>query len=453
MAEGKIPVRNLILLGHSHSGKTQLSEALIAHGGAIVKPGSVDQGTTASDYSEDEKKRKISINSSLLHLAKNGIKVNIIDAPGYGDFVGETLSAIRFVESAVIVMNATGGLEIGTNKALRLVEEHKLPAVIFISRTDKEHADFTRCVSALQDKLDKKMALISYPIGEESSFAGVANLITKEGLDALSGDEKSKAEKLSESLVENVAESDDQLLEKYLEKGELEAGEFKSALKKAVLEGKVIPVMAGSAVKNIGVKELVDCIIEYMPSPGDAPAKEATNSKTEEKLKIDPKESDFFSAQVFKTISDPYVGQISIFKVFSGKLLSNTAFYNVSEKHSEKTGQLFALQGKEHKNVEFVSAGDIAACAKLKATHTGDSLATDKTPILFERLQFPEPAISFSIKPKTRSDEDKISVALHKMTAEDKTFTIVRDVQTKELVASGMGDLHINIMIARLNKR
>ena len=453
MEEGKIPVRNLILLGHSHSGKTQLSEALITAGGAIPKPGNVDAGTAASDYNEDEKKRKISINSSLLHLTKNGIRVNIIDAPGYGDFIGETLSGIKVVEGAVIVMNAASGIEIGTNKALRLIEERNLPTVIFINKIDKEHADFEKCIDALKEKLGKKLALISYPIGKESSFSGVANLITKDGLDNLSGDDKANAEKLSESLIENVAESDDRLLEKYLDKGALEPAELESALEKAILEGKVIPVMAGSAARGVGVKELLDCIIKYMPSPSDAPAREATDLKTGEKIKVDSKENDFFSAQVFKTISDPYVGQISIFRVFSGKLPSNTSFYNTSLKHSEKTGQLFALQGKEHKNVESISAGDIVACAKLKKTYTGDSLATDKKQVLFDRFQFPEPAISFSIKPKTRGDEDKISGALHKLTAEDNAFAIVRDVQTKELVVLGMGDLHIKIMLARLKDR
>ena len=453
MAEDRIPIRNIVLLGHSHSGKTQLSEALLVAGEAIAKPGKVDEGTTTSDYNEDEKERKISINSSILHLTKGNVKVNLIDTPGYSDFMGETASALEAADGAIIVVNAVSGIEIGTNKALKLVEENKLPSIIFITRIDKEHADFAKCIDALKNRLGKKCAMLSYPIGEEASFKGVVSLVTKEKLGELPGEEKSNAEKLAESFVENVAESDDALLEKYLDKGELEQEELKPALRKAVLESKVIPIMAGSALLNIGVKELLDCVIENMPSPSEVPAREATNPKTSEKLSISTKGSNFFSAQVFKTISDPYVGQLSVFRVFSGSISSNASFYNSSKRSSEKAGQLFILQGKEQKHIPSVSAGDIAACAKLKNTSTGDSLSTEKNPVVFPELQFPEPAISFSIKPRTRSDEDKISTALHKLTAEDMTFKILRDSQTRELVVSGMGDLHINIMIKRLQKR
>ena len=453
MEEERIAIRNIILLGHSHSGKTQLSEALLFAGGAIPKPGSVDAGTTVSDYNDDEKERKISIGSSVLHFTKDKIKVNIVDTPGYGDFIGETFCGLKVATGAVITVNAVNGVEIGTDKALKLVQEKKLPAVIFINRLDKENADFDKCINALTEKLGKKCAVLSYPIGKEASFKAVANLVTKDNLGDLAGDEKAKAEKLAESFVENVAESDDALLEKYLDKGELTQDEIKSAFRKAVLDGKLIPVMAGSAALGIGIKELIDSITGYMLSPSEMPPMEAMNTKTNEKISIHPKDSNFFSAQVFKTISDPYVGQISIFRVFSGNIASNTFFYNTSKKSNEKIGPLFALQGKEHEQLNSVSAGDIAAVAKLKNTSTGDSLATDKNPVLFSEFQFPEPAISFSIKPKTRADEDKISTALHKLTAEDVTFKIMRDPQTKELITSGMGDLHIKVMIDRLKNR
>jgi len=453
VADGKIPIRNIILLGHSHSGKTQISEALLCAGGAIAKSGSVDQGTSVSDYNDDEKERKISINSSMLHITTDGVKINIIDAPGYGDFTGEVISGLRAADGAVIVVNAAGGLEIGTNRALKLVAANNMPAVIFINKVDKEHADFAKCITALREKLGKKCAPFVYPVGVSESFKDVVNLVTKEKMDGLSEDEKKEAESLAETLVENIAESDDALLEKYLDKGELAKDEEKSALKKAVIEGRLIPVLAGSAVKGVGIKELLDVIADNLPSPSDVPPFEATDPNKNEKIMIDCRETPFFSAQVFKTISDPYVGQISIFRVFSGSLSANTSFYNSTKRNAEKGGQIFALQGKEQKVLTGVSAGDIACIAKLKNTDTGDSLSTEKKPVLFEPIQFPEPAISFSIKPKTRSDEDKISGALHKLTAEDKAFTIVRDQQTKELVASGMGDLHLNIMIKRLKKR
>ncbi|MFH1380732.1 MAG: elongation factor G, partial [Candidatus Omnitrophota bacterium] len=452
MPDIKTPIRNVVLLGHSHSGKTQTAEALLASGGAITNPGKITDGTTVSDYNPDEKERKISINLSLLHFEKDGIKVNLIDAPGYGDFLGEELAALSAADSAILVINAVNGVEIGTQKALKLIKERDIPALIFVNRIDKENADFDKCVEGLQEKLGKKCAVASYPIGREAGVKGVVDLVTKEHLSELEGDEKARAEKLEETLVENVAESDDVLIEEYLEKGDLPQEKIKPALKKAFLEKNIIPILAGSAMLNIGIKELIDWILEDLPSPGEAPPKEATNPKTGEKISVSP-DSDFFSAQVFKTISDLYVGQITVLKIFSGELSSNTSFYNSSRNHVEKSGQLFMLQGKEHKQVATAGAGDIVACVKLKDTHTGDSLSTEKNPVLFESLNFPDPAISFSIKPKTRSDEDKISTALHKLTAEDIAFKAVRDAQTKELVVSGMGDLHIKIMMKRLKSR
>jgi len=410
MEEGRIPVRNIILLGHSHAGKTQLSEALLFAGGAIPGCGNVKEGTTQSDYTEDEKERKVSISSSILSFTTGGMKINIIDVPGYGDFVSETVCGMRAADGAIILVNAAGGIEIGTNKALKLIEKHKMPAIIFINKVDKENADLEKCMNALREKLGNKFAPLTYP------------------------DEKALAEKLAETFVENVAETDDELLQKYLDEGKLSMDEAEPALKKAILENKIIPVMSGSAISHAGVKELLGRIVEDMPSP--------TRDK-----------NDSFGAQVFKTISDPYVGQISVFRVFSGKVISNTSMYNASKKKSEKIGHLFSLRGKEHTEVAEASTGDIVCVAKLKNTETGDSLSTEKNQILFEELHFPEPAMSFSIKPKTRSDEDKISSALHKLTAEDMTFKVLRDAETKELVISGMGDLHLTVMIKRLSKR
>ena len=452
MAESKIPIRNIILLGHSHSGKTQVSEALLAENKAISKAGAVTDGTTISDYNDDEKERKVSINTAIMHFEKDGVKVNVIDTPGYGDFIGEASTAAKAADAAVIIVNATSGVEIGTNKAFKIAAENNLPTIIFVNRLDKEHADFAKTIDSLEKKIGKKCVVLYYPIGQESSFKGLVNLAKKERIGELQGEDKELAEKLAKSFIENVAESDDALIEKYLDKGELSKDEIIPALKKGIIDGSIIPVVAGSAIKNIGIKELTENIIEDLPSPSDIAPKKAINPKNNEEISVSPSDPNF-SAQVFKTISDPYVGQISIFRVYSGTIKTNTNFYNSSRKASEKTGQIFNMQGKEHKSMEEVVAGDIACFAKLKNTQTGDSLSTDKNPIVFPELKFPDPAISFSIKPKTRSDEDKISGALHKLTAEDITFKAVRDPQTKELVVSGMGDLHIKIMINRLKQR
>ncbi len=446
-------IRNVILLGHSTSGKTTISEHLLAVSGAIPKPGSVDDGSTVCDYNTDEQERKISINAAVAHLVRDDVKVNIIDTPGYSDFVGETICGLTAAEGAVIVVDAAGGVETGTTQAFKFIKEHDLPALIFINRVDKENADFGKCVDTLQKRFGKKCVVVGYPIGSESSFKGIANLLTKEAVDTLEGPEKEHAEKQSEALVEGVAESDDALLEKYLESGSLEQSELKSAFKKGVIQGKVIPIIAGAAVKDIGIKNLLNAIIAYLPSPDETRPRKAMRVQDNTEIEVAPDNSGPFSAQVFKTISDPFVGQITVFKVFSGTVSSNSSLFNISKGAREKISQLSLIQGKELKAVDQIGAGDIGSLTKLKNTETGDSLGEEKNQVRFPAINAPEPAMSFSVKPKNRSDEDKISGALHKLAADDLTFKTNRDPQTKELIISGMGDLHLNIMIARMKQQ
>ncbi len=446
-------IRNIILLGHSQAGKTTIAEMLLYNGGAISKPGSITDKNTVSDYNEDERVRQASINSSILHLSHNNVKVNIMDTPGFSDFQGEIRGGLEAVDGAILAVNATAGVEVGTEAMIKIIKSEAIPAIIFINKMDKEDASFGKAVESIGAKIKKGVAVTGYPIGKGSSFNGIANLLTKEGMDKISGDEKTQADKLSDSLTEAVAESDDALLEKYLDKGELSKEETLRAFRKGVVSQKIIPVLAGSADKNLGVKELLDAIVDFLPSPADRPAVEAINASNNEPIKVEPKEDGPFAAQVFKTISDPYVGQISVLKIFQGKVSGNSAVFNVSKKQREKLSPLYALQGKEQKPQETAYAGDIIAVVKLKDTDTNDSLGEEKNPIKFHDINFPEPAISFSIKPKTRSDEDKIMSALHKLTAEDPTFIYSRDTQTKELIASGMGELHINIMLKRMQQR
>lgn len=446
-------IRNVILLGHSGCGKTSVAEALLHDGGAIPKMGQVSDGSTVSDYNEDEKERKCSLGSSLVCFVTGSRKVNMIDTPGYTDFVGEIVGGLRAADASIVVVNATGGLEIGTERAVKMSKEKGVPCIFFINKMDKEHADFGKCVDALNKRFGKVCVPVAYPIGAESSFKAVANLITRQGMDALSEADKLEAEVVLGALSEAVAETDDSLLEKYLDKGGLSADEVKGAFRKAVAECKVYPILCGSAVKNIGVKELLDLIVNYGPSPLDRPKVEAAKPDSAEKMVIELNPTGPFSALVFKTLSDPFLGQISIFRVFSGRLQSTGAFYNVTKGVREKIGQLFGLLGKTQVPMESAQAGDIACVAKLKETETGDSISDEKNQVKFDDIQFPEPAISFSLKPKSRSDEDKISNALHKLTAEDPTFKVTRDEQTKEMIASGMGDMHINMMIARMGAR
>jgi len=334
-----------------------------------------------------------------------------------------------------------------------MAKEMGVPCLFFINMLEKEHADYDKCFDDINKKFRKHCVSVDYPIGKESSFKDVVNIVTGKGMEKVSEDDKPHVKLVSDELAEVVAETDDALLEKYLEKGELTPDELSTAFRKAVKDGSVTPIMCGSAVRNIGIKELLDVIVGYLPSPADRPKTEAVKAETSDKILLEPRNDGPLAALVFKTLSDPYVGQISIFKVFSGKIQSNTGFYNVTKGVKEKIGPIFNLLGKAQTPVDSVQAGDIGCVAKLKDTVTGDSLSDEKNPLRLLGIQFPEPAISFSLKPKTRSDEDKISNALHKITAEDPTFQVSRDEQTKEMIASGMGDMHINAMINRMKMR
>ncbi|MFH1553008.1 MAG: elongation factor G [Candidatus Omnitrophota bacterium] len=456
MAVSTKDIRNIVFISHSGAGKTTLVENLLFKAGAISKKGSVDEGTTVSDYSDDEKERKTSINLSVAHYEKDGVKVNLMDAPGYLDYIGEVVAGVNAADAVVLMVDAVSGMEVGTSKFWKLSQEYNLPGMIVINMMDKDNANFGKVLESIKASLGKKCVALFYPNGSGASFSGIANLLTKEGIDKLQGDDKDKADQLSSEMTEEVAESDDALLEKYLEEGKLSSEDLNKAFRTAVVSGKIIPVIPASTEKGIGIDEIMTVIREYMPSPEDRTAVEIElpGGEGEEPAPgVEPKVDSPFSAQVFKTISDPYAGQISVFRVRSGKVASNQSVKNTSKNAAEKLGQLFYLKGKEQIQTASVIAGDIGAAAKLKDTHTGDSLSDDKKAVKFKSITFPEPAISFSVKPKSRSDEDKISNVLAKLIAEDPTFQMTRDKQTHELIVSGMGDLHLKTMIARMKDR
>ena len=414
--------RNFIFLGHAQSGKTTLSEALLYFCKASARKGSTSEGTTISDYSFDEIERKSSINSSFLHCDYQGIRIQIVDAPGYADFLGEAISGVRAVDSAIIVVDASSGIEVGTERAWQIAEEGNLPCLIFINKIDKPDVDIKKIMSELKAKFSKSCLVID-------SFE-------------------------DPDLMEAVAESDDKLLEKYLEVMQLSQEEIKSGLTEAVLKRKLFPVLSGSALADKGIRDLLNGIQQYLPDP----------SQRNKIMAVDPLKPDSskevvfsdnapFCAFVFKNISDPYVGQLSLLRVFSGTLASNTGFYNVNKKVKERIGQINILQGKEQRNIDVAACGDIVAIAKLKETTMSDSLSQEKEQFLFSPVVFPEVAISASVKPKSREDEERISDALHKLAAEDQTFKASHDPQTKELIISGLGDLHLAVMVGRLKKR
>ncbi len=453
-------IRNVVFISHSGVGKTTLVENLLFKGGAISRKGSVDEGSTVSDYNDDEKERKTSISLSASYYEKDGVKVNLLDAPGYLDYIGEVIAGVNAADAAVLLVHAVNGIKVGTVKFRKRAMELNLPGVIVVNKMDKHNADFGKVLESIRERFGKNCVALYYPIGSGASFSGVVNLLTKEGMDKLVGDDKDNAERLSSELTEGVAESDDALLEKYLEEGELSTEEIRKAFRAGVVSGKIIPVIPASMAKDIGVSELMHVIRAYLPSPEDRPPQEvdslnhtAAEEGADNTVSIKPDSDAAFSAQIFKTISDPYAGQISIFRVRSGKAVSNQSVKNTTGDTTEKVGQLFYLKGKDQIHADSVISGDIAAVTKLKSTHTGDSLSYEKKCVKFKNINFPEPAVSLSLTPKTRSDEDKISGVLAKLSAEDPTFQMTLDKQTNELIVSGMGDLHLKTMISRMKTR
>jgi elongation factor G len=446
-------IRNILLLGHSGCGKTMLAEALAYNAGAIARMGKIQDGTTVSDYNEDEKDKKHSASTSLLSFTYKSKKINLLDVPGYTDFAGEMIGGLRAADACIVVVNAAAGIEIGTERAFRMAKEKGVPCFFFVNMLDKEHSDYDKCFDGIKNKFRKHCIPVDYPIGKESDFKAVASVVTGAGAESLEDAEKAHFKALRDVLSETVVETDDALLEKYLETGELSADELTKALRKSVNTADVSPILCGSALGNMGIKELLDFIVEYFPSPLDSNKAEATKADSGEKKQVEVDTNGPFSALVFKTLSDPFLGQISIFKVFSGKLQTNGTFFNMGKGTREKIGQIFSLMGKTQTSMDSAQAGDIACVAKLKETSTGESIVDEKNQIKFDGINFPEPAVSFSLKPKTRSDEDKISGAVHKMMAEDPTFKVTRDEQTKEMIVNGMGDMHINMMINRMKMR
>ena len=449
MADGKI--KNIAIIAHASVGKTSLADAILFNTKAVDRLGSVDNGSSVSDYHADEKSRKISIASSILHTKHKEKVINIIDTPGYADFVGEVVGSLSAVDSALLVVCGVNGVEVGTNRVWKMVKAQNKPCAIFINKLDKENSDFSKALESIEQFFGIGCIPLTYPVGKEASFSAVISLLNEEEINKLPDDEKAKATKMREKMIEAAAEADDALTEKYLDGQALTSDEIAKALGKAILSGKAVPVLCGSCTKNIGVDKLLDTISDFMPASDIMGPVSAVNpDNPEEEIKLERKKDGPFAAQAFKTISDPYVGQLTILRVFLGKLKADTGFYNISTGNKERIGHLYKLNGKEQEQISEAVEGDIVAVAKLKDTSTSDSLCDEKYPIKFKAIAFPEPVISFSVKPKTRSDEDKISQALHKLVVEDPTFKISRNEQTREEIISGMGNLHLEIMIARL---
>ena len=456
-------IRNVALVGHGSSGKTSLASALLFDTGATTRLTKVDKGNTVTDYDPDEIERKISINSAACFCEWKDHKINIIDTPGYSNFLWDTRSSLRAVDAAAVLIDSVAGVEVGTEKVWEMLEEFGLPRIIIINKMDRENASFKGAVEAAQQFFGRQAVPVQLPVGEEKNFSGVVDIIVGKAYifdkdesgkfkeSAVPDDLQPEVEKRRRDLIDMVAESDEKLMEKYLEQGELSAEEFASGLKQAILNHQLFPIYAASSLANIGGQPILSDIISYLPSPverGGAKAKVKGQEQT-----IPPSPDGPFSALVFKTISDPYTGRISMMRVFSGRMNPDGAVSNTTRETDEKLVGLFFLQGKEQIPAGQAKAGDIAATAKLKVTSTGDTLCAKGSGIEFPALHFPEPSISFAVEPKTRADEDRISQATHRIIEEDPTVRIERDPDTAQLLISGNGELHVRIITERLRKR
>lgn len=456
-------IRNVALLGHSHCGKTQLAAAMFYTAGVTTRLTRVDDGNTLTDYDEEEIERRMTITTAVVGFEWCGNKINLLDTPGFMMFINDTRLNLAAADSCLVVVDATSGVEVITEKVWGFAQEFKLPRCIVVNKLDREYASFERALESLREAFGRTVVPIQLPIGSEKQFRGVVDLISmhaftyeaegtgkgKQG--EIPGELLEQANKAREELIEFVAEGNDELLEKFFEKGTLSQEDFIRGLREAILQQRLFPVLCASALLNIGTDQLLNLVTQFMPNPAERPPVKGFVGEQEVTRAIADEEP--FSAFVFKTVSDPYAGHISFFKIFSGKLENDTTALNVRSGATERLTHIGVPQGKNVEEVPVLHAGDIGAVAKLRATLTGDTLADASSPIRFEPVKLPEPAISFAIEPKSRQDEDRMGLAIQKILEEDPSLRFYRDPQTKEFLLSGMGSQHVEVAVSKLKRR
>ncbi len=458
-------IRNIGIIGHGAAGKTSLTAAMLFDAGAMNRLGRVDDGNTVTDWEEEEIERKISISTGLAHCEWNKVKINILDTPGYRPFLGDTKLALRAADAAVVVVDAVAGVEVQTEKVWEFAGEFNQPRIVVINKMDRDNASFERSMSSLEETFGRSLVPLQIPIGSEKDFAGVISLITnraytyqRDGSGKFQeGDIPAQytadAESAREKLVEMVAESSDELMEKYFADGTLETADLVAGLKESVIRHTIIPVLCTSSSLNIGIPQLLGTIVDLLPSPARVGAFKVIDGKTGEPVQRSLSASEPYAAHVFKTIADPFAGRISLIRLYSGIMRSDTAYHNATKERSEKFGPLQTLQGKSMTPAGEVHAGDFFVVTKLRETTTGDTFCDPSRPLLFPATETPEPSITFAIEPKSRGDEDKISNALTRIAEEDPGIRYNRDPQTKQLLLSGSGQLHVEVTVAKLRKR
>jgi len=458
-------IRNFALVGHGGSGKTSLSEAIIFSMGEKNRIGTINDGTTTSDYHPDEIERKISISTSLLHGFWKDWKMNLLDAPGYSDFIGETKEALRVADLSVVVINGVEGVEVGTEQVIGFANEYKTPLLFFINRINSEHADFDKVLKTAQQIYGNNVVACSFPVNQGEGFNKMIDLLSmklitfsadssgKSETSEIPDDIKPRAEELRNKLIEAAAESDDALMEAYFDAGTLNDNQLKDGLRRGILNRTIIPVLCGAADTNYGTHLLLDFIGNYCPSPLDFKVIKGKKLGADESIERKVSSDEPLSSIIFKTISEAHVGELSLIRLYSGKITSGEEVLNATQQRNEKIGQIFLLNGKNRKEIGVLQAGDIGALVKLKNTTTGDTLCDRRDPIILESIDFPDPIISVAVKPKSRGDEEKISNGLHILHNEDPSFSVVNDPELKQTIISGQGELHLTVVIKRLKER
>jgi elongation factor G len=456
-------IRNVAIVGHSGSGKTQLTSAILSDANMINRFGKVDDGTTVTDFDEEEIARKHTLSASLAYAEWNKQKINLIDTPGMGNFLSDARAALQVADGALVVVDAVAGVMVQTEKVWEIASELSLPRIIVVNRLDRERASLDRTLQSLREACHRAVMPVQLPIGEERTFKGVVDLVAKKAF-VFQTDESGKfseapipadmtaaVEAAREALIEMVAEADEKLMEKFFEAGTLTDEELVAGLRTATLAAKLFPLVCTSATVNVAVQQLLDAIVAYLPSPADRPYRGIAADKTGQLRKADEKATP--QAFVWKTIADPFAGRITMFRVVSGTIRADSTILNKTRDSQERLGHLILLQGKTQANVPELKAGDLGAVAKLRDTLTNDTLGDKADGVTFPAVTFPEPVLSYAIEPKSRGDEDKISTSMHRLEEEDPSIRYSRDQQTKELLLSGQGQLHIEVTVAKLKRR
>jgi elongation factor G len=453
-------IRNVAVVGHGGSGKTQLVSALLFDAGMVNRLGKVDEGNTVTDYDEEEISRKHTLSASLAYAEWNKTKINLIDTPGFGNFFSDARAAIQVADGALIVVDAVAGVEVQTEKAWTACEEQQLPRLIVVNRLDRERASLERTLESLRLTLNRTIIPIQLPIGEERQFTGVVDLVSMKAFTnaadgkvsegAVPANMADAANSARDALIEMVAEADEALMEKFFEAGTLSQEDLLKGLAAATRSAKLYPLVCSSGAANIGAQALMDAILAYLPSPADRPFAAIANGQAVSKS-ADEKAP--YAAFVWKTVADQFAGRITMFRVYQGCLKADSTVANATQGTQDRLGHLIALQGKTPTNVPEFKAGDMGAVAKLKDTKTNDTLADKTAGITFEKTTFPEPVLSYAIEPKSRGDEDKIGTAMHRLEEEDPTIKYHRDPQTHELLLAGQGQMHIEVTVAKLKRR